>query len=136
EDSNDPILNLCNNLIQNIYNTAEFKERLIITDAVVESINDHFAHISQYNRIKDFIIFFGEVIYYFEYLAKMDYILLMNRKFNKAVGDNGFDEGNKYQFTMKGLEMCKFAELFFKIEEFSSSFQKFYQDCHDSLGNE
>ncbi|CAG8462838.1 8097_t:CDS:2 [Scutellospora calospora] len=56
-------------------------------------------------------------------------------KFNKATGDSGFDEGNKYRFTMKRLEICKFAELFFKIEEFSSSFQKFCKDCHDSHGN-
>ena len=156
KDLNDPILNLCNDLMKNTYNTAEFKERmhyvlpslyeqlkntikyffkLIVTDTFVDSIDNYRAHITQYNRIKDFVIFFGEVIYYFEDLAKLDYFLLMDKRFSKAAGDV-FDQENKYRFTIKGFEMCIFAKLFFKIEEFSSSFRKFYEDCYYSHGNE
>ncbi|CAG8838520.1 9844_t:CDS:1, partial [Cetraspora pellucida] len=32
--------------------------------------------------------------------------------------------------------MCKFADLFCDKEEYNSSFQKFYRDCHSSYNKE
>ncbi|CAG8491508.1 14703_t:CDS:1, partial [Gigaspora rosea] len=51
----------------------------------------------------------------------------------KAVG-SVFNKENKYQDTIKGFEMYKFAKLFFTIEECSSSlnnFMKEYNNLHE-----
>ncbi|RIB14323.1 hypothetical protein C2G38_2195516 [Gigaspora rosea] len=53
-------------------------------DTIADSVDNHYAHNSQYNCIKDFVIYFEKVIYDFEVLAKMDYILLMDRRFKEC----------------------------------------------------
>ena len=159
ESLNDPVLNTCNDLMKNAYTSSEFKEKmnyvlpylyerlrntihyflkLVLTDAIVEPTDIHCAHIDQYNQIKGFIVYFAEVIYYFRDLAKMEYILLMEKRFSKAAGDV-FDQENKYRFKIKGFEMCKFVEMFFTLEEFeifNVSFKKFYEDCYNLHENE
>ncbi|CAG8795496.1 7663_t:CDS:1 [Gigaspora margarita] len=159
ESLNDPVLNTCNDLMKNTYTTSEFKEKmnyvllylyerlkntlhyflkLVFTDAIIEPIDIHCAHIDQYNQIKDFIIYFAEVIYDYGDLAKMKYILLIEKKISKGAGDV-FDQENKFRFKIKELEMCKFIEMFFTPEEFETfnvNFKKFYEDCYSSHGNE
>ncbi|CAG8666473.1 3027_t:CDS:2, partial [Cetraspora pellucida] len=50
---------------------------------------------------------------------------------SEAENDEGtFDKKYRYHYTIKGLEICKFADLFLIREAYNSSFKKFYDDCH------
>ncbi|CAG8528393.1 11684_t:CDS:2 [Scutellospora calospora] len=153
----------CDNLIINekIYDPAEKKDRLkyalpilydrligvvnyflklIVTDEIIKSISEYRRNGNELERIKQFVVTFGEDIYDYEYLAKMDYILRVYKKFCKAEGEaygvRMFDQENRYCDTLKGLEMCKFTDLFFGREKYKPVFQSFYDDCHSSCGEE
>ncbi|CAG8446733.1 899_t:CDS:1 [Cetraspora pellucida] len=111
--------------------------KLIVTDEMIKSMENYCKNDRELEKIKQFVIVFEEIIYDYEYLAKMDYILLIFKRLCKAENDGGmFDQEYKYRATLKGLEMCKFVELFCAEEKYRSSFQDFYDNCHYSYSEE